>query len=93
MEFHLRELSGLPVEIGLEMYAEKPVVFPSLTGHVAGGLLLHVVRQVDPSASGLLHELNVSKPYSVTPLRFKSRGRAEGGYILDRIVVITIFGL
>jgi len=73
----------VPVEIGLEMYAEKPVVLPFFTGHVARGLLLHVVRQVDPNASGLLHELNVSKPYSVTPLRFKSRGRAEGGYVLD----------
>jgi len=65
------------------MYAEKPVVLPSFTGYVARGLLLHVVRQVDPAASGLLHELNVSKPYSVTPLRFKSRGRNEDGYVLD----------
>jgi len=73
----------LPVEIGLEMYAEKGVVLPLFTGHVARGLLLHVVRWVDPSASGLLHELNVSKPYSVTPLRFRSKGRTEGGYVLD----------
>jgi CRISPR-associated endoribonuclease Cas6 len=65
------------------MYAEKTVVLPSFTGHIARGLLLHFVRQVDPSASGLLHELNVSKPYSVTPLRFKNKGHAEGGYVLD----------
>jgi len=74
---------GLPVDIDLELYAEKPVILPFFTGHVARGLLLHVVRMVDPSASGLLHELNVSKPYSVTPLRFKSEGRNEKGYILD----------
>jgi len=67
----------------LEMYAEKPVVLPFFTGHVARGLLLHVVRTVDPSASGLLHELNVSKPYSVTPLKFKSKARNEQGYVLD----------
>ncbi len=73
----------LPVEIGLEMYAEKPVVLPFFTGHVARGLLLHVVRHVDLSASGLLHELNVAKPYSVTPLRFKSKRRDEQGYVLD----------
>jgi CRISPR-associated endoribonuclease Cas6 len=73
----------LPVEIGLEMYAEKPVVLPFFTGHVARGLLLHFVRQVDPAASGLLHELNVSKPYSVTPLRFRSSSRGEDGYVLD----------
>jgi CRISPR-associated endoribonuclease Cas6 len=65
------------------MYAEKPVVLPFFTGHVSRGLLLHFIRQVDPAASGLLHELNVSKPYSVTPLRFKSRNRAEDGYVLD----------
>jgi len=46
----------LPVEIGLEMYAEAPVILPFFTGYVARGLLLHVVRQVDPSASGLLHQ-------------------------------------
>ena len=61
----------MPVEIELEMYGEKPVVLPFFTGHVARGLLLHFIRQVDPAASGLLHELNVSKPYSVTPLRFR----------------------
>jgi len=74
---------SVPVEIGLEMFAEKPVILPFFTGYVARGLLLHAVRQVDPAASGLLHELNVSKPYSVTPLRFKSRGRVENGYELD----------
>lgn len=73
----------MPVEIGLETFAEKSVVLPFFTGYVGRGLLLHVVRQVDPSVSGLLHELNVSKPYSVTPLRFKSRRRVENGYELD----------
>ncbi|MBS7615559.1 CRISPR-associated endoribonuclease Cas6 [Candidatus Bathyarchaeota archaeon] len=73
----------MPVQIGLEMYAEKPIVLPFFTGHVSRGLLLHIVRQVDPAASGLLHELNVAKPYSVTPLRFKSRTRNEKGYELD----------
>jgi len=75
----------LPVELGLELYAEGEVVLPFFTGYVARGLLLHVVRQVDPSASGLLHELNVAKPYSVVPLRFRSRGRSEKGYVLDTL--------
>jgi CRISPR-associated endoribonuclease Cas6 len=73
----------LPVEITIEMYAEKPVMMPFFTGHVARGLLLHFIRLVDPAASGLLHELNVSKPYRVTPLRFKSSSRTENGYTLD----------
>jgi hypothetical protein len=73
----------LPVEITLEMYAEKPVELPFFTGHVARGLLLHFIRLVDPAASGLLHELNVSKPYNVTPLRFRSSNRTEKGYALN----------
>ena len=81
--YSVGRLTGLPVEIGLEMYGEKPVVLPFFTGHVARGLLLHVVRQVDPSASGLLHELNTAKPYSVAPLRFKSKARSENGFVLD----------
>lgn len=73
----------MPIEITLELYAEKALVLPFFTGHVARGLLLHFIRLVDPSASALLHELDVSKPYSVTPLRFRSSERVEKGYILD----------
>ena len=73
----------LPVDVGLELYGEKSVVLPFFSGHVARGLLLHVVRQVDPSAANILHELDVSKPYSVTPLRFHSVLRVENGFVLD----------
>jgi len=73
----------LPVEVVLEMYGEKGLVLPFFTGHVARGLLLHIVRQVDPTAANVLHELNVSKPYSVTPLRFRSCSRTDSGYVLD----------
>jgi CRISPR-associated endoribonuclease Cas6 len=73
----------LPVEVGLELYGERSVVLPFFTGHVARGLLLHIVRLVDPGAAGVLHELNVSKPYSVTPLRFRNVSRVENGFVLD----------
>jgi CRISPR-associated endoribonuclease Cas6 len=73
----------MPIEITLEMYAEKSVSMPFFTGNVARGLLLHFIRLVDPAASALLHELDVSKPYSVTPLRFRSNSRTENGYVLD----------
>jgi len=72
----------LPVEVGLELYGERSVVLPFFTGHVARGLLLHIVRLVDPGAAVVLHELNVSKPYSVTPLRFRSLSRVENGFVL-----------
>ncbi|MEM3694880.1 MAG: CRISPR system precrRNA processing endoribonuclease RAMP protein Cas6 [Candidatus Bathyarchaeia archaeon] len=73
----------MPVDVGLELYGEKGVVLPFFTGHVARGVFLHIVRQVDPKAAGVLHELDVSKPYSVTPLRFKSISRVENGLVLD----------
>lgn len=80
----------MPVEITLELFGEKPVILPFFTGYVARGLLLHIVKQVDPAASGLLHELNVSKPYNVTPLWFKSKSRCEKGYVLDPLYPCSV---
>jgi CRISPR-associated endoribonuclease Cas6 len=73
----------MPIKIGLELRPERPVILPLFTGHVARGLLLHIIRWVDPGASSALHELNVTKPYSVTPLEFKSKERTEKGYLVD----------
>jgi CRISPR-associated endoribonuclease Cas6 len=73
----------LPVEVGLEMYGEKPVVLPFFTGYVSRGLLLHFFGRVDPVLAGVLHEADRPKPYSVTPLRFKSVEKSEKGYLMD----------
>jgi len=73
----------MPTEIGLEMYAKKEVLLPSFTGHISRGLLLHILGHVDPRISQHLHELNVAKPYSLTPLQFKSKARKDDGYVLD----------
>jgi len=73
----------LPIEFSLEMLAEKPVILPLFTGYVARGLLLHLLRTVDPSVSASLHEPDRVKPYSVTPLWFRSKERFENGYVLD----------
>ena len=73
----------MPVEVCLELVGEKPVLFPFFTGYVSRGLLLHVLGVVDPSLASSLHEAGVVKPYSVTPLRFRSRGKVEGGYVVD----------
>ena len=73
----------MPVEISLEMYAEKSVVMPFFAGHVAMRLVLDFIRLVDPAASGLLDELNIFKPYSVTTLRFRRSSPTEKGYVLD----------
>jgi len=73
----------LPVEVGLEMYAEKSVVLPFFTGYVSRGLLLHILRHVNPAVSQRLHEPNVLKPYSLTPLYFRSKAKTSAGYVLD----------
>jgi CRISPR-associated endoribonuclease Cas6 len=73
----------LPVEYGLEMYGEGEVEVPFFTGYLARGLLLHMIRRVDPSASSALHELNVRKGYSVTPLYFRRKRVTQRGYVMD----------
>ena len=59
----------MPVEVCLEMYAEKSVVLPSFSGYVSRGLLLHILREVNPCLADDMHRVDVPKPYSVTPLR------------------------
>lgn len=73
----------MPVEFSLEISAERPMALPFFTGYISRGLLLHMLRIVDPSVSASLHEPDRVKPYSVTPLYFRSMGRFEGGYILS----------
>ncbi|MBW1715643.1 MAG: CRISPR-associated endoribonuclease Cas6, partial [Deltaproteobacteria bacterium] len=56
---------------------------PLFTGYISRGLLLAMLRRVDPVLAQRLHEPQSPKPYSVTPLRFKSRARTRDGYVLD----------
>ena len=74
----------MPVEVCLEMLGEKPIRLPLFTGYISRGLLLHILRRVNPSFSSLMHESDVPKPYSVTPIWFRARKRVEAGYILDQ---------
>ncbi|MBS7645105.1 CRISPR-associated endoribonuclease Cas6 [Candidatus Bathyarchaeota archaeon] len=73
----------MPVEVGLELYGERPVTLPSYTGYVSRGLLLHIFKTVDPRLSASMHEADKPKPYSVTPLRFKAREKLKEGYLMD----------
>lgn len=70
-------------EFEFALRAEEEFELPRFTGHISRGILLNLVRQVNPSSSQLLHESNVKKPYSVTPLYFRSKRRTETGYVLD----------
>jgi len=73
----------VPTELNLEMYSESEVLLPRFTGYISRGLLLHMLQQVDPTVSQRLHEPNIMKPYSVTPLYFRSRKKNGQGYLLD----------
>lgn len=73
----------MPTEIVFEMYAGRELTLPLFTGYISRGLLLHIIRQVNPAIAQKLHELEVTKPYSVTPLWFKSKTRSSEGYLLD----------
>ena len=73
----------MPIEFSLELLAENPVLFHLFTGYVSRDLLLHMLRQVDPSVSTSLHEPDKVKPYFVTPIRFRSKGHVGDKYILD----------
>ncbi|XRH75770.1 MAG: CRISPR-associated endoribonuclease Cas6 [Candidatus Methanosuratincola verstraetei] len=73
----------MPTEFEFVLRLEEELQLPSFTGYVSRGILLNIIRQVNPSSSQDLHEPNITKPYSVTPLFFKSKQRNSSGYILD----------
>ncbi|MBS7287903.1 MAG: CRISPR-associated endoribonuclease Cas6 [Candidatus Freyarchaeota archaeon] len=73
----------MPTEICMEMRAEKNLTLPYFSGYVSRGLLLHIIRAVNPSLASEMHEANVPKPYSVTPFIFRKAGKNEKGYVVD----------
>ncbi len=62
---------------------DEEIQLPRFTGYISRGILLNLIRNADPSSSQTLHESNVVKPYSVTPLFFRSRRKTDIGYIVD----------
>jgi CRISPR-associated endoribonuclease Cas6 len=73
----------LATELEVKTFAEKSVKMPLFTGYIARGLALHILNRVDPALSQDLHEPNAIKPYSVTPLYFRSAKKLADGYQLD----------
>jgi len=73
----------LVTELEIKTFAEKGVKMPLFTGYVARGLALHILNRVNPALSQNLHEPNSVKPYSVTPLYFRSKQKFHDGYMLD----------
>ena len=73
----------MPTEFRLKLLAEREVPLPRFTGYISRGLLLNMMSRAKPDEASRLHEPNEPKPYSVTPLFFKSKLKAESGYLLD----------
>jgi CRISPR-associated endoribonuclease Cas6 len=73
----------LATELEVKTFAEKSVKMPLFTGYVARGLALNILNRVNPALSQDLHEPNALKPYSVTPLYFRSTKKYVDGYQLD----------
>ncbi len=76
-------IDTLPIEITLELKSDKEIILPHFTGHIAHGLFLNIVSGVDPAAAKILHELNVTKPYSVTPFHFNNSCQLEKGSLVN----------
>lgn len=70
-------------ELEVKTFAEKSVKMPLFTGYLARGLALNILNRIDPALSQDLHEPNALKPYSVTPLYFRSTKKHADGYQLD----------
>lgn len=70
-------------EFEFVLRTEEEFEISRFTGHISRGILLNLVRYVNPSSSQALHESNVKKPYSVTPIYFRSKLRTKNGYIVD----------
>lgn len=76
----------LAVEIEVKTFGEKSVKMPLFTGYVARGLALYILNKVSAALAQGLHEPNATKPYSVTPLYFRSARRLADGYLLDPLL-------
>jgi CRISPR/Cas system endoribonuclease Cas6 (RAMP superfamily) len=61
----------------------RSIKLPLFTGYIARGLALYMLRTINPTISQNLHERNSVKPYSVTPLYFKSSKKFADGYEID----------
>jgi len=73
----------MPAEFSLELYSDRELFLPRFTGYISRGLLLNIVREVNPAVAQNLHEGNRPKPYSVTPIYFKAKTRTEEGFTVD----------
>ncbi len=80
----------MPARITISMISERDFPLPRFTGHIARGLLLHIIRKSSPSMAQDLHELNVLKPYTVDRLHFRKKYRTEDGYIVDSSCPCTL---
>lgn len=76
-------------ELEFFLKPEEDIQLPHYTGHISRGILLSLIKSSNPSSSQELHEANVLKPYSVTPIFFKSKKKTDAGYLMDSSLPCT----
>lgn len=72
------------IKIRININPVNRINLPFFTGYIVRGLVLFMLRKINPSISQDLHELNIVKPYSVTPIFFNSFKKRDNGYELDQ---------
>lgn len=70
-------------EIEIHTIAEKEIQLPFFTGYISRALALNMLRSINPVSALNMHQPNMIKPYSVTPLYFRSVKKDAKGYVLD----------
>lgn len=70
-------------EIEIHTIAEKEIQLPFFTGYISRAITLNMLRSINPVSAQNMHQPNMIKPYSVTPLYFRSVKKDTNGYVLD----------
>ena len=61
-------MKNLLYSVVLELSAANTATIPATTGHLAHGLFLDLIKQVDPDLSSRLHDEPGYRPFTVSPL-------------------------
>jgi CRISPR-associated endoribonuclease Cas6 len=73
----------MPCKFGVQLIIHSPLRVPRFTGHLTRAIFLKMVGSIDLKLAEELHRGDAPKPFSVTPLWFKSMGSEEDHLIVD----------
>jgi CRISPR-associated endoribonuclease Cas6 len=73
----------MPCKFTVQLITHSHLKVPRFTGHIIRAIFLKMIKSVDPKLAEELHKGDDPKPYSVTPLWFKSMATEEDHLIVD----------